>query len=301
MKAGLPAWQPSVRVRTTRARLPAGFAHNDDRSAILAHMHRWLIQGAATAAKMGTPGAVRATGGGSAFRRVRARQVRSPRGRKRRLRALRNPVSRHRDVPRRRSGADRWGGPAARLVRAPLRLSAGLQHDRSDHHGRTHRRRPGAPAAGASAAGGHPVSAVGGCRGRVPRWAACLPANRCSLTADLVAMPRPLGVLARRTGRRSSDRPAGGDLRDDAVPAAGERGGGGHVPRRPVPDRPRCPPTGCGSAPEHTRSPAPAAPAPGTRPSIDPAACAPPYGRNRHVRVTTGNDCATTPVAACVR
>lgn len=45
MKAGLLAWEPGMRLRTTRARLPAGFAHNDDRSAILAHMHRWLIQG----------------------------------------------------------------------------------------------------------------------------------------------------------------------------------------------------------------------------------------------------------------
>jgi putative oxidoreductase len=44
MRAGLLASPPSVRVRTTRARLPTGFAHNDLRSAILAQMRRRLIQ-----------------------------------------------------------------------------------------------------------------------------------------------------------------------------------------------------------------------------------------------------------------
>ena len=44
MKAALLASEPRVRMRTTRARLATGFAHNHERSAILAHMHRWLIQ-----------------------------------------------------------------------------------------------------------------------------------------------------------------------------------------------------------------------------------------------------------------
>jgi putative oxidoreductase len=45
MRAGLLASQPSHGVPITRASPPTGFAHNDERSAILAQMHRRLIQG----------------------------------------------------------------------------------------------------------------------------------------------------------------------------------------------------------------------------------------------------------------
>ena len=73
------------------------------RSTILAHMHRWLTQGLQRRPRWGPLCAARATGGGCGLRRVRARQVPSPRVRTRRVRALRDPVSRRRDLPHRRS------------------------------------------------------------------------------------------------------------------------------------------------------------------------------------------------------
>ena len=209
------------------------------------------------------------------------------------------PFPDDRDVPRRRSGTDRRGGLAARLVRAPLRLPAGLQHDRSDHHGRTRGGRPGAPAAGAGAAGGHPVPAVGGCRGRVPRWSPCLPTDRCSLTAGR-SLPPWAYLRGERADAAPIGRPAVTSLMTrrpplmDEVAAATSRDGLRQIDRHTLHRRVEAHQRTRGH--QHQQH---------QRQVLDrrltPLHASPPYGRKRHVRVTTGHDFATTPVGGCVR